>query len=910
VIVGRQNELVAVERLFDASVDAVNACVLDGEAGIGRTALWTEAVRIATDRSWNVMTASAAQSEVTLTYVGLGDLFADVPDVMFEGLPPPQRRALAVALLHAEPGEGPLAQRAVAAGFLAVLTALAETGPVLVAVDDVQWLDAASAALLGFAARRLRSLPVRLLLSIRTGGPEPFPLQLTLGPRMARVAIGPLNSAALHQLIKARTGSRLTRRRLAQIERLSGGNALFALELARQLAAHDDVEETPPLPATLADALLARVRALPQPTRAALLTLAVSAQPNTRLVDAEALAVAEEASIVRTCPRGAVSFEHPLLRWVVRSDASTRQRQAAHVRLAGQAENADERARHRALAATGRDPDLARELEQFASLARARGAPAAAADLLFHARRLTPEHDHASWASRCAQEVSLLLEAGDWEQAWQLGQQALATLPPGPGRATVLIAAAEHRPGAEDLCQQALAESGGDPAIDIRAQLSLGVQRLYQFDTSAVHRHIDAAVELARQLGDPTLLCVALTHASFAAVLLPGGGDPTAALDEALQLEGELAARPLPIAMSASCYQAIWRMCVEELEPARSELERLLDLAVAWGDEGSQAQILSFLGILETRAGNWARARQLLQASLELAELMEFSQGAAEKRGWLALLQAQQGELDAARSNTTQGLQTSSAIGDKIGIVVHHAALAHVALSGDDPATVLDHTRQIRETFPTGLDPPIWLDFEGDELDALISRGNTSDAEQLVDSLTRRVRRHPRPTWNTWIVRATTVLAASEGNLAAVDTLNRLLDDNDLAAPPFEIARTLLAKGQIERRAKHKAAARDALQQAAQTFQQLGATVWAQKARGDIERLGLRHGRDELTETERRVAHLAAAGKTNREIAAELFISRRTVETNIARAYTKLGVTNRAALATQLAGQPAGPLNA
>jgi DNA-binding CsgD family transcriptional regulator len=285
---------------------------------------------------------------------------------------------------------------------------------------------------------------------------------------------------------------------------------------------------------------------------------------------------------------------------------------------------------------------------------------------------------------------------------------------------------------------------------------------------------------------------------------------------------------------------------------------------------------------------------------------MEFSQGAAEKRGWLAVLQAQQGYLDAARSNANHGLEASSAIGDKIGIVLHHAALAHIALSSDDPANALDHTRQIRVTFPTGLDPPIWLDFEGDELDALVTTGNTSDAEQLIASLTRRVRRHPRPTWNTWIARGASLLAASQGDLTrALNTINQLPATTDASPPPFELARTLLAKGQIERRAKHKTTGRDALQQAADIFEHLGATIWAQKAHREIERLGLRRARHELTETEHRVAQLAAAGKTNREIAAELFISRRTVETNVARVYIKLGVKNRAALATLFTSPPA-----
>ena len=173
---------------------------------------------------------------------------------------------------------------------------------------------------------------------------------------------------------------------------------------------------------------------------------------------------------VRVGSDGAISFTHPLFAWAVSASASTRRRRTAHAQAAELTADPEERARQLALAASGPLPELVAELEEVAAAARSRGAPASAADLLAHARRLLPPDDLDGWARNCAQEIPLLLEAGDWDQAWELGQEAIELLPPGPTRAAILLEVAEHRPGAAALCQQALDEANSDPVLSMRAE--------------------------------------------------------------------------------------------------------------------------------------------------------------------------------------------------------------------------------------------------------------------------------------------------------------------------------------------------------------------------------------------------------------------------------------------------------
>ena len=215
--------------------------------------------------------------------------------------------------------------------------------------------------------------------------------------------------------------------------------------------------------------------------------------------------------MIRAGDGGVVSVTHSLLAWAIMRSTSEEQRRAAHLRLAEHASNEVDRARHRALAAASPSGPFAEELEQMAAAERVKGAPSSAAELLSHARRVTPEDDHAAWARRCAHEIEMLLAAGDCEEAWALGQEALDRLPRGSARAAVLLRAADGRPAGRRLCLQALAEADEDQTVRVRAHLSVALQRLYRFNVAAAREQSELAVTLAREAGDRALLAFALS---------------------------------------------------------------------------------------------------------------------------------------------------------------------------------------------------------------------------------------------------------------------------------------------------------------------------------------------------------------------------------------------------------------
>ena len=908
-LVGRDAELAELERLLDTvSASGFRSLALTGEAGMGKTALWQEAQQRARDRGWIVLSARTSETELPLSYVTLSDLLAPFAETALPELPDPQRRALEIVLLKADSRGPPVILRAVAAGALAMLTRLAAVAPVLIAVDHAESLDRASAGVLEFVVRRLQDEPIALLFCVR-GDDGRTELEQASGGSLTRIEVGPLPLAQLHALIKARFGKPLPRRLLNDVERFSGGNPFFALELAHSLLNGSTVpgDEVPELPATLGEGVRARIAALPLSTREALLLAATASLPTVDLVDQGQLAPAEEAGLVAIGHNGAIVFASPLIAWAARDSSSVKQRRSAHARLADLVDDSVERAGHRALAAEQPSGELAAELEQTAWLSRTRGAPAAASGLMSHAMRLTPDEDAESWSRRCAAAISLLTEAGDWEQSWSLAEAALTKLPPGRMRAAVLIEAAHARPTSADLLRQVLAEAGDDSSLTTRAALMLTEQAMFAFDVPAALDHAEAAIEGARRLEDSALLCVGLGYRGIVK-MVGGGGDPSADFSEATAVLERLPLPPMPIGYEPATWAAAALAFTDHFADAGVTLEAQRQRSEEAGDETSQSMVLAFLHQADLVRGNWALARSRIDEAVRLTDLMEHPTGRALNRHWLARLQVRQGEIEGARTTIAEGLELAEATGDRLSEAGHLAVLCFLALTLDDPAGALDFARRARGLLPPGWHPPPWLLFEGDELEAMVAVGRSADVERQIASLLRRGRGEQRPRLEVWALRGQALHLASKGQVTeALTALDRALAAHETLQSPFELARTLLVKGKVERRARHKAAARAALEQALDLFDALGAPIWSQKARDEHARLGIRRSNDELSPTEQKVADLAAAGKKNREIAAELFITRRTVEANLARAYRKLGVQSRAELGARMATSEASP---
>ena len=488
-IIGRDEELAAIRAFLDSLGEGPAALVLAGEAGIGKTTLWRAGVAAARERGVRVLTASPAETEAKLSFTALADLLDGVLEKVLPHLPASQARALRVALLLADTGGAPPDPRAIAVAFVNAAHALAANGPVLLAVDDVQWLDAPSASVLEFAARRLHGERLGLLLSQRVGVVHVVPLALDRAlpsDRLASVPVRALSLGALHRLLHARLGAALPRPLLQRVHELSEGNPFFALEIGRALregAMQISPAEPLAVPAALFELVQGRLAALPPETQEALQIAAALAPPTLAVVaraapaGAGALDAAVDAEVIEV-EGGEIRFVHPLLASAAYAALRPVRRRELHRRLADLVEDPEGRARHLALATDGIDREVADELERAAAHAGRRGAPESAGELCEHALRLTPPE--AAEAHRRRLSASrYYFESGFAARSRALADQALASAGPGRERAEALhwlarLDAYDHDLNhALERYRQALAEVGDDAAL--RSEIEEGL---------------------------------------------------------------------------------------------------------------------------------------------------------------------------------------------------------------------------------------------------------------------------------------------------------------------------------------------------------------------------------------------------------------------------------------------------
>ena len=319
-IVGREEELAAITA-FVAAADRPRSLLLAGDPGMGKTTLWRAGVEHADAQGHAVLAARPLQAEAKLAYGGLGDLLYASHDVL-EELPAPQAHALRAALLLEEPATGSVDERAVSLGFLGVLRALARSQPVLVAVDDLQWLDSASARAVVFAARRLEEEPVGFLLALRLEARAELPFSPEqVYPGYDELEVRALAPDDVHSLVRERLGVVLPRPVMRAVHATANGNPFFSLELARmtiQRGGRHPVERAA-MPPTLRELVGARIAGLPGDTRQVLAATAALADPTLELVGAATsldatvvLGVAVEQEVVAIAA-GRIRFAHPLL---------------------------------------------------------------------------------------------------------------------------------------------------------------------------------------------------------------------------------------------------------------------------------------------------------------------------------------------------------------------------------------------------------------------------------------------------------------------------------------------------------------------------------------------------------------------------------------------------------------------
>jgi DNA-binding CsgD family transcriptional regulator len=922
-LVGRNAELARIASFLDAELPA--ALLLEGEAGIGKTRIWEEGIRTASSSGFRVLAVRAAGSEVQLSFAALGDLLHAVADEALPRLSTPQRRALEAALLLEElEGAAPDA-RAVALALLAVLRLLSEGAPLVVAVDDLQWLDSPSGGALRFALRRLEAEPVALLGTVRgaPGAPLPFEVERAFGDdRLVRIPLGPLSLGALHELLRSRLGLNLPRPALVRLVEGCQGNPFFALELGRELqrrGARPAPGEPLPVPGSLRQLVGDRIARLPARTRSLVLSAAALAHPTRDVLErASGEAAKAEVDLDRAVRAGVlelegerVRFTHPLLAAVTYSEASPAERRATHRALGQAAGDPQERAWHRALAATRASEKIAAELEDAAAQARRRGAPDAAGELCEQAVRLTPaKHQTArDWRTLTAAEYRFL--AGDTARASRLADDAVASAPPGAARARALLLRAriasvtEGSEAAVTLCERALREPIDDPALEAEAHLSLAAFAEVDNERRAVHAKQAIALIEQDEKPDPALYASALVAYALGEYYV-GRGLRREALERAIELE-QRSQRPRA-AWTASSVLGQLLKYTDDYDAARARLKAAYRLALEEGDESSVPDLAAHLSELALWTGDWAAAEEYARASFDVARRAEqvFLRGIALY--CCALVDAHLGREASARAYAGEGLALGRQRQDLWLEGICLWVLGFLELSLGDPEAVERHLSRADEIAETiGLAEPGQWRFHPDRIEALIQTGALEQADALLARYRARACSVGRPHALAAAERCRGLLAAARGDLdGALAALAESVERYERLPLDFERARTLVALGSTERRAQHKRAAREALEQALESFERLRAPLWAVKAQAELGRIGGRRAptRGALSETEAQIAQLAAAGRTNAEIAARLVMSPKTVKWNLSKIYRKLGVRSRTELAAALASRP------
>ena len=914
-IAGRARELDAITALLDGVGGGPSVLALWGDAGVGKTTLWEAGVAAAHARGHAVLACRAAAAEARLTYAGLADLFATVGPRAgpVACLPGAQRRALDAALLRSSGEEDPPDPRAVAAAFLSVLDATAAAGPVVVAVDDVQWLDGPTRRVVAFAVRRC-SGPVATLTAGRDRGlaSRRDEIRPRDPARLTHVEVGPLSLGALHHVLVHNLGRSFPRPVLLRIAETSGGNPLYALEIARSLDACSAGSSPAGFPDSLRAVVQDRLRGVTWREREALLVVSALASPRLDLVGracgadpVELLGRAEDAGVVELSG-GYARFTHPLLANGVYGEASPSRRRALHRTLSRLVDDVEERAAHLARAATGPEPEAIAALDAAAAAARRRGAASAAAELVDLAIGLGADDPcrRAAAARDC-------FHADDPLRARQHLAVAIPRLRPGPERAealgllgAVLVEVDDHARAIESL-ELAFTDAGTDPALraSIAVELAMALPDGGRVEDALPYAAV--ARDEAERAGDDGLLAEAL-GCSVVVGLLAGRGVDHGLLARALALEDP--GRRSHAVRWPSLHAALVHLWAHRAQEARAALVALRRRCLDRGEESDLWFVSFHAATVALWSGDVAAAEALTADMTERALMVGTEHRRAFALAAQAHLAAWVGRVDEARTAARRACGMLAEAGMASGSLFAVGVLGMLELSVGDPEAAARWLRPAAAAaVEMGLVEPACAPFLPDAAEALVALGRLDEAEQVVV----RLEAGGAGTDRAWAAavgaRSRGLLAAARGDVgAARAALERALDAHDRLPLRYDRGRTLLGLGQVQRRCNERRAAGASFEEAARCFEAVGAARWAGNARVGLRQLGVRGAGAascELTPTEEHVAELAGRGLTNREVAAALLISPKTVEANLTRAYRKLGIRSRAQLGGWLAAR-------
>jgi DNA-binding CsgD family transcriptional regulator len=915
-IFGREEEVGRIDRFLDRVVERPEVLLLEGEPGIGKTALWSIGLEAARARGWWVLVCRPVRAEAPLTFSALGDLLASVPEPVLEVLPPPQRHAIDVALLRRPPADAPPDQRAVAVATLGVLRTLAASSPVLVAVDDLPWLDSASATTLEYALRRLTAEPAGLLATVSTDATGDEPTTLSQSLAVERMEIGPLDLSSFGAMLNAKRDRDVSWPDLNRLFDASGGNPTFGLDLLGSLDAGGAGQPltVPPSLRASAERRLAGVSAAAQEV---LLLAAASGRPTVEQMSAiqgEALAStaldeAEDAGLVIVTTRE-VRFTHPTLRFVRYSAATVSQRRRAHARLADATPQAADRARHLALASTGPDEDLARELDVQAQLEHLRGAAVAGAELAGLAVTLTPPDDMSARALRLVAASDLHLAAFDPGGARLALEEAVTLSDHGPWRAEVLhrlarvVAYDDSLFSSLPVMQQSLEESQPDTNLRAYIHRDLAFLRAMAEGMGAAAQHIAAVEALIPKLADPDLSYQ--TDAHRVLVDFVGGHglrrEAVARVADTVSQHGRIAMEVRPRVVLGRVL-----MYADDLAGARQFLLDEYNDVMVEGAETDLPLLLMPLVELETIAGELERAGTYASECTSAAAASGATAQLACAHASRAMLLAWSGPEDACRAHAQRGIEEGLRSGVLYAVAIACRALGLLSFAAADPAAAHASLGLVTEALAgRGMADPGFIPVRAamDDIEALVRMGELDSATRLLEPLAAAAVRLDRASALAATGRCQALLASARGNdQAAFASVEAALSAHARIDAPLEEARTELVFSEVARRARRTTEARRHAETAAAVFGDRGAKLWAIRAQTELARLERRRataaGGGELTQTEHAVAEAVAAGRTNREVATELSMGLRTVEAHLSAIYRKLGVRSRSELAAR-----------
>lgn len=918
---GRDDELAQVRWLLAVAREGRSgALVLAGEPGIGKTALLDAAQEEALGRM-QVLRARGFESEQDLPFAGLHALLAPMLDLRSR-IPPVQARALGTALAVEPPA--PHDPFAVPAAVLSMLSAIAEDAPLLAIVDDLQWLDVGSQRAILFAARRLGAEGVALLLATRSE--EGMEANLAGLPLLE---VGALRDEDARRLVTDHDAA-LSDDVADQLVKMAGGNPLALRELPSALTeAQRSGLEAPslrlPPGSGVERAFMSRLEALDEDVRRALtLVAALESGPAAVALAAldrvglglDHLEAGEAAGLLRL-DRGEVSFRHPLMRSLAYHASTSGARLGSHRALAEVTTDVSARAWHLSAAALGPDEVAAGALDAAAQAARDRGVQSAAAAASSRAAELSV--DERLRLTRLAAAAEDYAGAGRLDDALTRLDQA-ASSPEADAlssRLQILRGRVELRHGGMQtgrtlLVDEAERQAQRDPLAASDLLLEVGIADLFGGDSPRWLGTAGRAEALARLGGDESRACFARLAGALAIVPLGDGrhAEPDLLAALPLLLEGD----PLPAASELVTFagqQFIW---LERFDLAEQVLSRQIEAAREASALGRLVFPLAARAQLRDRQGRWASA---VAEAAEAAQIgRETSQPIAMALALsvLASLEAARGQHKEAREHGQEAVTITREFGGPIGIYAE-VALGFTALAAeqlDDAVRHLEAADRIKRDLD-GREPSM-LQYESDLVEALIRLGRRDEAETALTRLEADAER----TGRSW---AHAVAERGRGMLAGDDAFrehfDRALAWHAKSPQPFPAARTRLAYGERLRRAGERVAARKELSAAAEEFERINASPWAERAHNELRGTGqtLRRASmpesDSLTPSELQVALRVAEGLTNREVAAAIFISPKTVEHHLSSIYRKLGIRSRTELARRIASaDPSAPAEA